>query len=156
MGKKSSHYYCSLYCNLNYMIIMKHICFVIIIMESCKVRGALAVTAVEQTATEHNYSVASVPFEINDESTSRAAATPTADFDVQNVNVVDGAPLNGWQCHCWNSTNGLEVCTRVVPSLSLSFAFVFFIKHRWKHITLSHSGPTLDAAQKKQRNIATT
>lgn len=110
MGKKSSHFYCSLYCNLNYMIIMKCICFVIIL------RGAFVVTAMEMSEQQNN-SVASMPVDLNEStysSTSKTtAAASTADFDVLNANVVDGAPLKGWQCHCWNSTNGLEVCKRL-------------------------------------------
>lgn len=107
MGKKSNHYYRSLYCRLT---IMKYICFVITIIGACKMRAAFAVTAME--TTEHNYSVASVPIDFNEStysSTSRTVAMATADFDLLNANAVDGAPLKGWQCHCWNSTNGLEV-----------------------------------------------
>lgn len=105
MEKKSSHCF-------NYMIIMKFICFVIMLIGSCKMRVAFAVTAIEQSSIERGYSVASVPSNFN-ESTPRAATTSTVDFDVLNANAVDGAPLNGWRCHCWNSTNGLEVymCT---------------------------------------------
>lgn len=27
--------------------------------------------------------------------------------------VDDAAPIHGWRCHCWNSTNGSEVCSFV-------------------------------------------
>lgn len=114
MGKKSSHFYCSLYCNLNYMIIMKCICFVIIM------RGAFAMESSEQ----QNKSATAVPVDLNDSgysSTSKTAtAASAADFDVLNANAVDGAPMKGWQCHCWNSTNGLEVCKRLNAIFILS------------------------------------
>lgn len=99
------------------MIIMKCICFVIIM------RGAFVVNAMESSAQQNN-SAASVPVDLNESaysSTSKtAAAASTADFDVLNANAVDGAPLKGWQCHCWNSTNGLEVCKRLNAILILS------------------------------------
>lgn len=128
MGKDSSHYYCSLFCNLNYMIIMKYICFVIIIIVSLETCGAFAVIAMETPDSEHNYSAAPAPFDINESAystTSKTAATSAADFETLNANAVDGAPLKGWQCHCWNSTNGLEVGTSYT---SLRALFLFCLK----------------------------
>lgn len=102
MENESSH---PVYCHLNYIKIMKYICFVIMIIGSCGMHGTGATIAREMSLSNNSVAAASADV---DESMSKAAAT--ADFDILNANTVDGAPLKGWQCHCWNSTNGLEVC----------------------------------------------
>lgn len=111
MGKISSHYnyYCSLYCNINSMIIMKYICFVIIFIGSFKMRYTFAVIGVEMS--QQNDSVVSMPFESAYATTSKLPTTSTGsiDFDTMSGIAVEGAALQGWQCHCWNSTNGQEV-----------------------------------------------
>lgn len=87
---------------------------------SLEMHGKFPVIAME--ISEQNHSVVSVPFELNESAystTSKIAATSTVDFDLLNANAVDGAPLKGWQCHCWNSTNGLEVSTCVYSTLDI-------------------------------------
>lgn len=36
--------------------------------------------------------------------------TTSSTLDFVTSNAPDTTPIHGWQCHCWNSTNGSEVC----------------------------------------------
>lgn len=124
MGKLSSHYLSFISC----MIIYKYIFYVIIIgwLKSHSTFGVMSIEILNKnlSATLNDILQSSTVLPMT--STISQSA-----FDVATSNTMDGVPFQGWQYHCWNSTNGSEVIQNVYifkhVQTCVLFVLFFFI-----------------------------
>lgn len=123
MAKRSSQHCLS----INYQKIIAYYYYIILIMTCCQFNciislGVPSMDLLNENTSDAVHAISSVmpsikPNEYQQDNFSSMAPLPSI-----TSNVADSGPIQGWECYCWNSTNGYEV-------LSFKIYIIFHIKH---------------------------